>query len=125
MARGHGGPRPGSGRKPGKVSAAKLDIAERAKSHGEAALLTLADIMADPEAPHNARVSAANALLDRGFGRPMQALEMSGKDGGPIQHEEVARDADAFAGRMAGLAARSAGEGDGQTDDSAESSAEL
>lgn len=84
MATGHGGPRPGAGRKPGKVSKAKIDIAERAKSHGEAALLTLAEIMQDTEAPHSARVSAANALLDRGFGRPMQAVEHSGPEGGPI-----------------------------------------
>ena len=84
MATGHGGPRPGAGRKPGKVSRAKLDIAERAKTHGDAALRTLAEIMQDTEAPHSARVSAANALLDRGFGRPMQAVEMTGAQGGAI-----------------------------------------
>lgn len=78
---GHGGPRPGAGRKPGKVSRAKLDIAERAKTHGDAALRTLAEIMTDPEAPHSSRVSAANALLDRGFGKPVQAVDHSSTDG--------------------------------------------
>ena len=33
-----------------------------------------------------ARVSAANALLDRGYGKPRQAVEHSGADGGPIEH---------------------------------------
>ena len=84
MATGHGGPRPGAGRKPGKVSKAKLDIAERAKSHGEAALLTLAEIMQDTDAPHSARVSAANALLDRGFGKPTQAIDHGSSDGSMV-----------------------------------------
>lgn len=91
MATGHGGPRPGAGRKPGKVSKAKIDIAERAKRYGEAALLTLAEIMTDADAPHSARVSAANALLDRGFGKPMQAVEMTGKDGGPMEITGITR----------------------------------
>ena len=81
MATGHGGPRPGAGRKPGKVSKAKLDIAERAKTHGEAALLTLVEVMQDTDAPHNARVSAANALLDRGYGRPLQGVDHTSSDG--------------------------------------------
>ena len=81
MATGHGGARPGSGRKPGKVSKAKLDIAERARTHGEAALRTLAEIMQDTDAPHNARVSAANALLDRGYGRPLQGVDHTSSDG--------------------------------------------
>lgn len=79
MAKGHGGAREGAGRKPGAVSKAKIDIAERAKTHGEAALRTLVDVMQDNEAPHSARVSAANAILDRGFGKPMQAISHSGE----------------------------------------------
>jgi hypothetical protein len=40
--------------------------------------------MNNPAAPAAARVSAANALLDRGHGKPRQALEHGGTDGGPI-----------------------------------------
>ena len=116
MANGHGGPRPGSGRKAGIVSKAKMDIAERAKSHGDTALAVLVEVATDLEAPHSARVSAANALLDRGYGKPMQAVEMTGADGGPIKHEEVARDADAFTRRISGLAAGVVGAGDGAAD---------
>jgi len=36
------------------------------------AIETLRTIAADNDAPHAARVSAASALLDRGWGRPMQ-----------------------------------------------------
>ena len=39
--------------------------------------------------PPMAQLAAANALLDRGYGRPHQSVEMTGKDGDPIEHEEV------------------------------------
>ena len=39
--------------------------------------------------PPMAQLAAANALLDRGYGRPHQSVEMTGKDGDPIVHEEV------------------------------------
>lgn len=78
-----GGKRPGAGRKPGAVSKAKRELAEMAKEHAEQALAVLAQIMVNGESDA-ARVSAANSILDRGFGRPFQALHHSGPDGGPI-----------------------------------------
>jgi len=39
--------------------------------------------------PPMAQLAAANALLDRGYGRPHQSVEMTGKDGDPIEHREV------------------------------------
>jgi len=74
MAR--GGARPGAGRKRGKVGKAKRELAEMAKEHAEAALLTLVEIAASDAAP-SARVSAATAILDRAYGKPRQALEHS------------------------------------------------
>lgn len=45
-----------------------------------------------------------------------ERVEHTGKDGGPIQHEQVTNDADAFTRTIAGIAARSgAGSGDSQT----------
>ena len=38
------------------------------------AIETLRTIAADTDAPHAARVSAATALLDRGWGKPLQGL---------------------------------------------------
>ena len=40
------------------------------------AIETLRTIAADTDAPHAARVSAASALLDRGWGKPMQGVAM-------------------------------------------------
>lgn len=82
----HGGARKGAGRKPGKVSQAKRTIAEMAKEHGELALQVLVNVAQDFEAPHAARVSAANALLDRGYGKPMQAVQVGGDGENPIVH---------------------------------------
>jgi hypothetical protein len=78
-----GGKRPGAGRKPGKVGAAKLALAEMAKEHAEDALQTLVDIAKFGEG-ESARVSAAIAILDRAYGKPPQAIQHSGPDGGPI-----------------------------------------
>ena len=48
--------------------------------------------------------------------REKSELEISGKNGGAIQIEDVTRDADAFARRMAGLATAVNGGGTGETD---------
>jgi hypothetical protein len=53
------------------------------------AIDTLAATMNDPQAPPAARVSAATAILDRGHGKPTQAVAMSGPDGGPIETADV------------------------------------
>jgi hypothetical protein len=74
-----GGSRPGAGRKKGKVSTAKRELAEMAKEHAEAALLTLAEISGGNSAA-SARVSAAVAILDRAYGKPTQALEHTSPD---------------------------------------------
>ena len=60
----------GAGRKPGSVSAATLAIRKLASGHAEAAIKALIEVMSDSELPPAARVSAANALLDRGYGKP-------------------------------------------------------
>jgi hypothetical protein len=49
-----------------------------ARQHTEAAIDTLAEIMHDQKAPHSARISAAEALLSRGWGRPMQPTVQPG-----------------------------------------------
>jgi hypothetical protein len=54
-----------------------LEVAELARDHTEAALATLATIIEDAAAPASARVAAATAILDRGWGRPPQALNVT------------------------------------------------
>ena len=45
-----------------------------------AAIETLASIMRDKNAPPAARVSAANAILDRGYGKPAQSVDLTSRN---------------------------------------------
>ena len=67
----HGGKRTGAGRKPGATSLAKRDLAEMAKEHVEIALKVLVEIATHGQS-EPARVTAANSLLDRAYGKPIQ-----------------------------------------------------
>jgi hypothetical protein len=57
-------------------------LSDLAKAHTEKAVGALVKVLDDNEAPHSAVVSAASALLDRGWGRPKQEIEHSGEIGG-------------------------------------------
>lgn len=59
------------------------EIRSLARAHTETAINTLVGIMNQSEAPHAARVSAANSILDRGWGKAAQPI--TGEDEGPIQ----------------------------------------
>jgi hypothetical protein len=63
---------------PNKATASLRDIA---REYTADAIGTLVSIMADESEPAPARVSAANALLDRGYGKPSTVL--SDEDGNP------------------------------------------
>lgn len=60
-----------------------IDIRSLARSHTEMAIKTLAGIAQNGE-QEAARVRAAEALLDRGWGKPTQPVDGDG-DGGPVQ----------------------------------------
>jgi hypothetical protein len=51
------------------------EIRSIARSHTRTAINALVGVMKSKDATHAARVSAATAILDRGWGRPVQALE--------------------------------------------------
>jgi Family of unknown function (DUF5681) len=59
---------------PGGRPKVVAEIKELARKHTGKAIETLVSIMANPKAAPAARVSAANALLDRGYGRPAQHI---------------------------------------------------
>ena len=86
-----GGARPGSGRPKGKQSKAKQSIVELAKSYAVGALNTLNSIHGNTNESAGARVSAATAILERGYGKPGQTLEHTGAGGGDIKHDIVVR----------------------------------
>jgi hypothetical protein len=63
-----------------------------ARSYGPEAVEKLCAIMKDPSASHMAQIIAANSILDRGWGRPQQALQVYGGDVQPEEREESARE---------------------------------
>lgn len=80
---GEAGARRGRGRPKGSLNAATREIQAIARDYTTAALKTLA-MIAKSGKKESARVAAATALLDRGWGRPRQAVEHSGEGGGPV-----------------------------------------
>ena len=66
---------------PSPVALVRVALREAAEVYTEQALTTLEGIMNDAKAPPQARVAAANALLDRGHGRPAQAVALTDADG--------------------------------------------
>ena len=60
---------------PGGRPAIIREIRNLARKQTEAAIETLAEICSDREAPQAARVAAATALLDRGWGKPTQPID--------------------------------------------------
>ena len=72
MSSGHGGQRAGAGRPEGRVSEAKLRLSQLAREHSDAAFKTLVDICENGTS-EGARIKAAVALLDRGYGKPREA----------------------------------------------------
>jgi hypothetical protein len=74
-----------SGR-PKAVMADGRSLRDLAREYTVDAVQTLVDIMVDEAAPHAARKAAASDILDRGWGRPQQAVELSGPEGEAIPH---------------------------------------
>jgi hypothetical protein len=69
---GKGGFKPGQSGNPGGRPKELKIIQELAREHGPDAIKTLAAIMNNGKATPAARAMAANALLDRGYGKPPQ-----------------------------------------------------
>lgn len=67
---------------PGGRPKAEADVKALARQHTAEAIKTLATWMRSDNA--KASVSASAALLDRGWGKPGQALELTGADGAPL-----------------------------------------
>ena len=65
---------------PGGRPKVVAEVKELAREHTGEAIKTLVSIMTNPKSAPAARVSAANALLDRGYGKPPQHIT---GEGGP------------------------------------------
>lgn len=99
-----GGARPGAGRPKGAKSATTKELEALAKELAPIALHALKGVATKGKS-ESARVQAATALLDRGFGRPRQSIEHSGPEGGPIETAQVEARAK-LTSRIEGLASR-------------------
>jgi hypothetical protein len=69
--------KPGQSGNPGGRRKSSATIIDLARTHSVDAIKTLATICNDPEAAPAPRVAAAMALLDRGWGRPMQPTDIT------------------------------------------------
>lgn len=78
---------------PGGRPRVLADVQALAREHTGAAIATLAEIATDPKAPSAARVAAANALLDRAWGRSTTSLTIHQEAEGPspAEMQEVLR----------------------------------
>ena len=75
----HGGMREGSGRPTGAVNKAtselKLNLSELAREYTNDALDTLVEVMQSSQSD-SARIAAATAILDRGYGKPTKTTSL-------------------------------------------------
>jgi len=83
---------PGQSGNPGGRQRQDKSVKLLARQYTAEAIKTLADVMRDVGAPTSARVGAAQVLLDRGHGKPLQQLEV-GEAGAFADLEEAELDA--------------------------------
>jgi hypothetical protein len=114
-----GGKRPGAGRKRGTRNRATIEqqatLCELARQRTAVAIAALERIARKGKS-EAAVVSAATALLDRGYGRPAQTMELAGPGGGPIRTMDMAQLAkldDKELAFLERIAAKLAGSGSG------------
>lgn len=67
------------------MSKAPTEIKSLARGHTASAINTLAGIMNQSDAQPSARVAAATALLDRGWGKPAQAIVGGDEESDPLR----------------------------------------
>lgn len=74
----------GTSGNPGGKRKADYRIKDLAKEYTQEALATLRQVMKSSE-DDRARVAAANAILDRGYGKPAQSVDLTNSDGSMSQ----------------------------------------
>jgi Family of unknown function (DUF5681) len=67
--------KPGQSGNPSGRARVPAEVKEMARAYTEEAIKTLATVMNDKKAPASARVMAANAIIDRAYGKPTQHIE--------------------------------------------------
>jgi hypothetical protein len=72
------------GRKKGTPNKVTADVKAYAQNYGKEAIEALVNIMRSEDQPAAARVAASREILDRGYGKPNQAIEHTGKIDQPL-----------------------------------------
>lgn len=85
---GKGGWKKGQSGNPGGRKKIAPEIRELAKAASPEAIATLVSVMQNEEAPAAARVSAADKILDRAYGKPEQTSNVN------VRNKQSARDYD-------------------------------
>jgi hypothetical protein len=80
------------------------DVRELCRLEGEASIRTIIKLRDDPEAPHAIRLGAAIHLLDRGYGRAPQTLDVN--TNATITVDASASALEIIESRIAGIRAR-------------------
>lgn len=81
------GAKPGErrgGRQKGTPNKATASIRDIAQKYTADAVNALVEIVKDKRQPAAARVSAANGLLDRAYGKPTQSIDLGSEGGLPV-----------------------------------------
>lgn len=79
----HGGKREGAGRPRGAPNKATASLRDIAREYTDVAIGALVAVLSNDEEPAAARVSAANSLLDRGYGKAPTIIN-GDDEGGPL-----------------------------------------
>ena len=76
------------GRRAGTPNKSTAEVKAYAQEFGQDAIGILTELMYHSE-DGKTRIAAAKEILDRGYGRPAQAMELTGKDIGSIQTKNM------------------------------------
>ena len=60
------------------------ELTSQARAHGPSMIKVLQGLATSPKVPPAARTAAANSILDRGWGKPAQAIQIKGDPDSPV-----------------------------------------
>lgn len=77
--------RPGISGNPGGRPKMPEEFRQLARENSIPALQVVVNILKNPASANKDRLKAAEIILDRAWGKPVQGVEMSGPGGGPVE----------------------------------------
>lgn len=113
MAKSGGSFKPGQSGNPSGRPKKLHDVVTLAQTYTPLAMSTLAEIMRSKKSATASRVAASVALLERGWGKPVQPTEISGPNKGPVQTQDVTDDRKPLTDML--ITAREAAKDEGET----------